>query len=112
MRPARFVRRPLAAAGFLGTRESLAMKVLAASLGALAVVATLGLVTAQDQPPRESDPAGGGQPATATGREPDARAITDLLASFVKAYNAKDARVIGDLFTPDAEIEDEDGEIT
>ena len=45
-------------------------------------------------------------------RESDVRAITDLVASFVKAYNAKDAKALGDLFTPDAEIEDEDGEVT
>ena len=45
-------------------------------------------------------------------REPDVRAITDLLASFVKAYNEKDAKALGALFTPDAEIEDEDGEVT
>ena len=40
------------------------------------------------------------------------RAIADLLASFVAAYNAKDARALGDLFTPDAEIQDEDGDVT
>ena len=50
--------------------------------------------------------------ATSQEREADVRAITDLLASFVKAYNAKDAKTLGDLFTPDAEIEDEDGEVT
>src|SRR4051812_11104110 len=87
------------------------MKVLATSLGALTLTAALGLVTAQDQPPREPEPPRGGQPATSPEREPDVRAITDLLASFVKAYNAKDARALGELFTPDAEIEDEDGEV-
>jgi uncharacterized protein (TIGR02246 family) len=45
-------------------------------------------------------------------REPDVRAIGDLLASFVAAYNAKDAKALGDLFTPDAEIQDEDGDVT
>jgi uncharacterized protein (TIGR02246 family) len=45
-------------------------------------------------------------------REPDVRALGDLLASFVKAYNAKDAKALGDLFTTDAEIEDEDGAVT
>ena len=54
----------------------------------------------------------GSQAAAPQEREPDVRAITDLLASFVKAYNAKDAKALGDLFTPDAEIEDEDGEVT
>jgi uncharacterized protein (TIGR02246 family) len=89
------------------------MKVLATSLGALAVSATLGLLAAQDRPAREPEPApAGGQTAAPPEREPDVRAITDLLASFVKAYNAKDAKAIGDLFTPGAEIEDEDGDVT
>ncbi len=88
------------------------MKVLAASLGVLAFAATLGLVTAQDRPAREPEPARGDRPAASPERESDVRAITELLASFVKAYNAKDARAIGDLFTTDAEIEDEDAEVT
>ena len=52
------------------------------------------------------------QTAAPPEREADVRAIADLLASFVEAYNAKDAKAIGDLFTPDAEIEDEEGEVT
>ena len=43
---------------------------------------------------------------------PDAQAIGDLLGRFIKNYNAKDAKALGELFTPDAEIEDEDGEVT
>src|SRR4051812_11696467 len=89
------------------------MKVLATSLGVLAFSAFLGLVAAQDRPATQPDPAPPGDQAEAPReREPDVRAITDLLASFVKAYNAKDAKALGDLFTPDAEIEDEDGDIT
>ncbi len=89
------------------------MKVLATSLGVLALAATLGLVAAQDRPAQEPDPAPqGGQAAAAPEREADVKAITELLASFVKAYNAKDAKALGDLFTPDAEIEDEDGDVT
>jgi uncharacterized protein (TIGR02246 family) len=89
------------------------MKVRAATLGVLGLSATLGLVAAQERPTREPDPTPpGGQAAVSPEREPDVRAITDLLASFVKAYNAKDARAIGDLFTPDAEVEDEDGDVT
>jgi uncharacterized protein (TIGR02246 family) len=34
------------------------------------------------------------------------------VASFVKAYNARDAKGLGALFTADAEIEDEDGSVT
>ena len=81
------------------------MRVHAVFLAVVAVVATLGLVVAQDTPARQ--PA-----AVPPEREPDARAIRDLLASFVKAYNEKDAKALGDLFTSDAEIEDEDGEVT
>jgi uncharacterized protein (TIGR02246 family) len=89
------------------------MKALATSLGALALTATLGLVAAQDRPAREPDPAPpGGTAAAPAGRDADVRAIQELLASFVKAYNAKDAKALGDLFTPDAEVEDEDGDVT
>lgn len=90
------------------------MKVPAtALLGILAFTAAVGLVTAQDRPAREPEPAPpGDQAAASPERESDVRAITDLLAAFVKAYNAKDAEAIGDLFTPDAEVEDEDGEVT
>src|SRR5262245_49091753 len=89
------------------------MKVLAISLGVLALSATLGLVAAQDRPARQPDPAPpGGQAAASPEREPDVQAIADLLASFIKAYNAKDAKALGDLFTPDAEIEGDDGEVT
>ena len=89
------------------------MKVHAVSLGFLAFFATLGLVAAQNPPTREPDPAKPGERVAASQeREPDVRAIADLLASFVKAYNEKDAKTLGALFTPDAEIEDEDGEVT
>jgi hypothetical protein len=74
------------------------MKVDALSLGVLAVSATLGLVVAQERPAREPTPAprGGGPAAAPPERESDVRAITDLLASFVAVYNAKDARALGD----------------
>jgi uncharacterized protein (TIGR02246 family) len=89
------------------------MKVHAAILGVLGLSATLGLVAAQDRPAREPTPTPpGGEAAASPERESDVRAIADLLASFVKAYNAKDAKALGDLFTPDAEIEDEDGDVT
>jgi uncharacterized protein (TIGR02246 family) len=89
------------------------MKVHAAALGFLALVATLGLVAAQNPPTREPDPAKPGeQVAVSQEREPDVRALTELLASFVKTYNSKDPKALGALFTPEAEIEDEDGDIT
>ena len=82
-------------------------------MGFLALFPTLGLVAAQNPATREPDPAKPGQQVAASPeREADVRAITDLVASFVKAYNEKDAQALGALFTPDAEIEDEDGEVT
>jgi uncharacterized protein (TIGR02246 family) len=90
------------------------MRVHAAFLAVLALGATLGLVVAQDRPAREPAPVrpAGDPTAAPQEREPDVRALGDLLTSFVKAYNAKDAKALGDLFTADAEIEDEDGSVT
>jgi uncharacterized protein (TIGR02246 family) len=89
------------------------MKALATTLGVLALSAAFGLVSAQDRPAEQPDPTPSGeQPTVPPEREPDVRALGDLLASFVKAYNAKDAKALGDLFTTDAEIEDEDGAVT
>ena len=90
------------------------MRVHAAFLAVLALSATLCLVVAQDQPARKSAsaPSGDAQGTASQGRESDVRAITDVLASFVKAYNERDAKALGALFTPDAEIEDDDGEVT
>ena len=90
------------------------MRVHAAFLAVLALGATLGLVVAQDRPAREPVPVPKGdlQAAASQERESDVRAITELLASFVKAYNEKNATALGALFTADAEIEDDDGEIT
>jgi uncharacterized protein (TIGR02246 family) len=90
------------------------MRVHAAFLAFLALSATLGLVVAQDRPALEPVPTtSGGVPTTASPeRESDVRAIIDLLTSFVKTYNEKDAKLLGGLFTPDAEIEDEGGKVT
>lgn len=87
------------------------MRVSAAFLGVLALSATLGLVVAQDRP-AEEPAAAAGPTAAPKEREADARAITELLAAFVKAYNDRDAKALGNLFLPDAEIEDDDGEVT
>lgn len=84
------------------------MKKYAIVLATLALSATLGLVAAKDQPAPASAPVGG-EPQE---READIRAITDLLASFVKSYNAGDAKALGGLFTAEALIEDDDGEVT
>ena len=90
------------------------MRVYTAFLAVPALCTTLGLVVAQDRPAREPAQATheGVQTTASSDREPDVRAITDVLASFVKAYNEKNAKALGALFTPDAEIEDEDGKVT
>ena len=81
----------------------------------LAVVlgTTVGLVVAQDRPARDRLCSPRRRQAKASqGKESDVRAINDLLASFIKAYNEKDAKTLGALFTSDAEIQDEDGDVT
>jgi uncharacterized protein (TIGR02246 family) len=90
------------------------MKYYAAFLAVPALGAVLGLVAVQDRPARGPAKVAHGDVQTETPheRESDVRAITDLLASFVKAYNAKDAKALGALFTSDAEIQDEVGEVT
>jgi hypothetical protein len=90
------------------------MKVHAATLGFLALSATLGFVIAQDRPAQEptSRATDGSQTKAPQERESDVQAIGDLVASFVKAYNARDAKGLAALFTLDAEIEDEDGDVT
>jgi uncharacterized protein (TIGR02246 family) len=92
------------------------MRIHAALLAVLALSATLGLVMAhgQPQPARKAEAVSpvSVQATASREREPDVRAITDLLASFVKAYNNKDPQALAALFTPDAEIEDENGEVT
>jgi uncharacterized protein (TIGR02246 family) len=90
------------------------MRVYATILAVLAFCATVGLVVAQDREKQDTvqAPPPSVQSSASQERESDVRAITDLLASFVKAYNEKDAKALGALFTADAEIEDEDDEIT
>src|SRR5262245_8365000 len=74
----------------------------------------LGTVLSQDRPGTRQETAATPGGTTAATPEPtqDARAIGDLLARFIGAYNAKDARALGELFTRDAEIEEDDGEVT
>ncbi len=57
-------------------------------------------------------PAAGALVAISPQRSAETRAIGELLESFIKAYNAKDAKALGTLFTENAEIQDEDGDIT
>jgi uncharacterized protein (TIGR02246 family) len=75
---------------------------------------TLGPAGAQDQPARPPAKAAprGVPPAASREPNPDAQALGDLLGNFIKAYNARDAKALGELFTANAEIEDEDGDVT
>ena len=90
------------------------MIVHAGFVGVLMFSAGLFPAIAQEQtaraPAASSSP--GVQAASLPETGPDEKALGDLLASFVKAYNEKDAKALGALFTPEAEIEDEDGEVT
>ena len=64
----------------------------------------LGPVVAQGQPerkPAEASP-GGGPAMVSPEPNPDAQAIGDLLGRFIKAYNARDAKALGELVTPSA----------
>jgi uncharacterized protein (TIGR02246 family) len=83
-------------------------------VGVLMSSVGLGSVLAQELPaPKHETASTPGVPAVAS-REPnpDASAIGDLLGRFIKAYNARDAKSLGELFAPNSEIEDEDGDVT
>jgi len=90
------------------------MIVPAGFLGFLMLSTTPGPVMAQDQPAQQPAvaPPGGGPLAASPASNPDSKAIGYLLTRFLKAYNARDAKGLGDLFTANAEIEDEDGQVT
>ena len=82
----------------------------------LIVALGLGLVMAQDQKPSKT-PADtqGASPApaqTGAGDDDDLSAIRAVANSFLDAYRAKDAAALGALFTENAEIVDEEGEVT
>jgi uncharacterized protein (TIGR02246 family) len=79
------------------------MRVNTGLMSVLTLWAMAGSALAQDQPTKTTNE---------LERKADSQAIGDLNAAFVKAYNAKDAKAIGALFTPEAEIEDENGDIT
>jgi uncharacterized protein (TIGR02246 family) len=82
----------------------------------LIVVLGLGLVMAQDsKDSRTSSDARSASPAapeTDAGDSEEVAAIRAVGASFVEAYRAKDAKALGALFTENAEIVDDEGEVT
>src|SRR4051794_13135935 len=75
-----------------------------AALGLL-LAGTSTLVTAQEAPGRAA------ATSTTADRAGDERAIRDAGAEFVRAYNAGDAGAIASLFTEDAEVFSEDGNV-
>jgi uncharacterized protein (TIGR02246 family) len=85
-------------------------------LCALIVALGLGLVMAQDPKASrtESDIRGASQaaPRTVAGESENLSAIRTVANSFLGAYRAKDATALGALFTENAEIVDDEGEVT
>jgi uncharacterized protein (TIGR02246 family) len=92
-------------------------------LGGLLVVAALVVAACTAaQNPSEKEPAkqqeapkdsaaGATADSADSDESPDAKAVMALAESFEKAYNAHDAKAVTALFTPDAEIVSEDGEV-
>src|SRR5271165_6660924 len=105
---------PLDHRGIFELTELSAMIVQAGFVGVLMFSVGLGSVLAQEQPAPKHETAStpGVPPVASREANPDAPAIGDLLGRFIKAYNARDAKALGELFTPEAEIEDDDGAVT
>jgi uncharacterized protein (TIGR02246 family) len=87
----------------------------------IAIVVTVGLspvlwqsLRSQSQetkgasPPKDAQPAED-KPRPAIDRSADEEAIRVNIAKFVKAYNARDAKAVAALFTPDGKAVDDDG---
>jgi uncharacterized protein (TIGR02246 family) len=98
------------------------MKPSFALTAALLAVSATGLLFAQDTPKakpapaRVQAPSAGSSPSSLSTALPasaipaeDVKAIKDAVESFVKAFNAADAKAISLLFTENAEVTDEDG---
>jgi uncharacterized protein (TIGR02246 family) len=82
----------------------------------LIVALGLGLVMAQDpkasRTPSDTKGASPAPPSTGAGEGEDLSAIRAVAKSFLDAYRAKDAAALGALFTDNAEIVDDEGEVT
>src|SRR5262245_10172050 len=90
------------------------MLIHAGFLGLLVLSASMGPVPTQGQPvPEPAQASPSGDPAAVPSESnPDAQAIAQLLERFVKTYNTRDAKALGELFAPDAEIVDDEGTLT
>src|SRR5947209_3043712 len=72
-------------------------------------------VRSQTQPAKDAAPddlGRRGENPPAIERTADEGAIRANIAQFVKAYNARDAKAVAALFTPDGQIEDKEGNVT
>src|SRR5262245_35135206 len=90
----------------------------------LFIGATVGLsvmvlqrVQSQPKPTQQTSPAAkspqqDGKAPPVADRSADEAAIRANIAQFVKAYNAKDAKAVAALFTPDGQIEGKEGDVT
>jgi uncharacterized protein (TIGR02246 family) len=82
----------------------------------LIVALGLGFVMAQDpkasKPPADTKEASPAPPRADTGESEDLTAIHAVANAFLEAYRAKDATAVGALFTENAEIVDDEGEVT
>ncbi len=74
--------------------------------GTMLVLAGAGLAMAQDQ---RTSLAPGGGPAPGSVASPEEKAIREADAAFVRGYDKGDTRALVALFTPDAEVIEEDG---
>ncbi len=83
---------------------------------ALALMFSAGLFPAIAQEQTARAPAVSSSPGVQAASLPetsaDEKALGELLGRFIKAYNGRDAKALGELFSPGAEIEDEDRVVT
>ena len=87
-----------------------------AAAGALSAM-ILQSVQSQTRPQRQAaqtsrSSGSDGKARPAADRSADEAAIRKNIARFVKAYNAADAKAIAALFTPDGQVEDENGNVS
>jgi len=82
-----------------------------ALIAGLAAVAAIASARGQDSSAPERQGVNGTPPAQSggPGQQGDQRAIRLVVDAFAKAYNTRDAKALAALFTPDAQIVDEEG---
>lgn len=89
------------------------MKLRSKMTGVFVLTAGLGLSLLEEgQAQRTARPTTPPVPDAVVEHDADIKAIQELDTAFIKAYDAKDPKALGALFTAEAEIEDEDGGVT